>query len=129
MHTTFEITMRFLSVAPVICILISKAECYPQASELVTSKHQCGCIQKSAACCRGGSDRPNSVSPSTSNVESIASNRRACHFYLWNAPSALLSRWCNHLQKDNIYEGRGGKKVRTSSVACAVFRLLLKVQN
>jgi len=35
---------------------------------------------------------------------------RACSLYVWDAPSALLWRWCNHLQRDCIYEGRGGKK-------------------
>lgn len=37
---------------------------------------------------------------------------RACGFYIWDAPSALLHKWCNHLMKDCVYEGRGGKKVR-----------------
>lgn len=37
--------------------------------------------------------------------------RTACSLYIWNAPSALLHRWCHHLQRDNIYEGLGGKKV------------------
>lgn len=37
--------------------------------------------------------------------------RKACSLYIWNAPSALLHRWCHHLQRDNIYEGLGGKKV------------------
>jgi hypothetical protein len=57
------------------------------------------------------------VTFAASSTNSIASNRRACHLYIWNAPSALLSRWCNHLQKDNIYEGRGGKKVGVSIFA------------
>ena len=39
--------------------------------------------------------------------------RTACSVYIWNAPSALLHKWCHHLQKDNIYEGLGGKKVRS----------------
>lgn len=38
--------------------------------------------------------------------------RKACSFYIWNAHSALFHRWCHHLQRDNIYEGLGGKKVR-----------------
>jgi hypothetical protein len=42
--------------------------------------------------------------------------RTACSFYIWNAPSALLFRWCHHLQRDNIYEGRGGKKVSDSII-------------
>ena len=41
----------------------------------------------------------------------IRSNRRACNMFLWDAPSALLYKWCNHLLKDNLYEGRGGKLV------------------
>ena len=40
--------------------------------------------------------------------------RTACSLYIWNAPSALLYRWCHHLQRDNIYEGLGGKKVSTN---------------
>jgi hypothetical protein len=43
--------------------------------------------------------------------------RNACSFYIWNAPSALLHRWCHHLQRDNIYEGLGGKKVSCSAAA------------
>jgi hypothetical protein len=101
-------------VAFVICLLVSKTLCYPQPSELESSKHQCCCNQNSVNTFRGGSDRRTSAASSTN---SIASNRRACHLYIWNAPSALLSRWCNHLQKDNIYEGRGGKKVGVSIFA------------
>ena len=37
--------------------------------------------------------------------------RAACPFYVWNAPSALFHKWCQHLMKDHIYEGRGGVKV------------------
>ena len=38
----------------------------------------------------------------------IPTNRRACGFYIWDAPSALLYKWCHYLLKDHIYEGRGG---------------------
>ena len=44
-------------------------------------------------------------------LSSTHGRRSACSFYIWNAPSALLHRWCHHLQRDNIYEGLGGKKV------------------
>lgn len=49
----------------------------------------------------------------TSRVSAVShlTAGKACYLYIWDAPSALLSRWCNHLQKDCIYEGRGGKKV------------------
>lgn len=45
--------------------------------------------------------------------------RRACGLYIWDAPSALLYRWCNHLMKDCVYEGKGGKKV------CAIRSIVL----
>lgn len=35
---------------------------------------------------------------------------KACSIYIWDFPSALLSRWCQHLQRDCVYEGRGGHK-------------------
>ena len=35
---------------------------------------------------------------------------KACMIYIWDFPSAVLSKWCHHLQRDCIYEGRGGKK-------------------
>lgn len=58
----------------------------------------------------------------------ISSNRRACGFFIWDAPSALFYRWCNHLLKDYLYEGLGGHMVRHSysvyalsiSTACTV---------
>ena len=46
-----------------------------------------------------------------SPISKLSSGRRACGFYVWDAPSALLYRWCNHLLKDCVYEGRGGRKV------------------
>lgn len=45
-----------------------------------------------------------------SSLASYVSGRRACGFYLWDAPSALLHKWCHHLMKDCVIEGRGGKK-------------------
>jgi hypothetical protein len=53
-------------------------------------------------------------------------SRTACSFYLWNAPSALLRKWCSHLMKDCVYEGRGGVKVRSymPSVLCALVLFL-----
>ncbi|KAG7365353.1 hypothetical protein IV203_038556 [Nitzschia inconspicua] len=38
----------------------------------------------------------------------IPAKRHACGLFLWDAPSALLYKWCQHLLKDHIYEGRGG---------------------
>jgi hypothetical protein len=61
-------------------------------------------------------------------VRSTATNqpRTACSFYLWNSPSALLRKWCRHLMKDCVYEGRGGVKVRSymPSVLCALVLFL-----
>ena len=48
-----------------------------------------------------------------------SSPRKACGLYVWDAPSALLYWWCRHLEKDCIYEGRGGSRfvrVRPGSV-------------
>ncbi len=56
-------------------------------------------------------DSKNLVSLSAPNRRQ---RRRACGFYLWDAPSALFYYWCHHLQRDCIYEGRGGHKVRTN---------------
>ena len=44
-----------------------------------------------------------------SNLSTMA-GRKACGFYVWDAPSALLYKWCNHLLRDSVYEGRGGRK-------------------
>ena len=55
------------------------------------------------------------TSSTTATVMGGASTRprTACKFYIWNAPSAMLYKWCQHLMKDHIYEGRGGVKVRS----------------
>ena len=58
-------------------------------------------------------DRPTARKffPNTSDLSSLSSSgRKACGFFLWDAPSALLYHWTNHLLKDCIYEGRGGHK-------------------
>jgi hypothetical protein len=47
-----------------------------------------------------------------SSISAMAAGRRACGLYVWDAPSALLHKWCTHLLRDCIYEGRGGHKVR-----------------
>jgi hypothetical protein len=68
---------------------------------------------------RGGSNSNVAASRKRMNTRSVqtassfkdARMRKACGLYVWNAPSALLSIWCNHLARDNVYEGRGGKKV------------------
>ena len=39
-----------------------------------------------------------------------APKRRACRFFLWDASSALLYRWCKHLMRDCVYEGKGGHR-------------------
>lgn len=59
----------------------------------------------------------NHVHQSFTSASSLSrrQRRRACGFYLWDAPSAILYRWCHHLQRDCIYEGRGGKKVDSTS--------------
>ena len=41
----------------------------------------------------------------------------ACRLYIWNFPSAILHKWCHHLAKDCIYEGKGGVKVGRTSIA------------
>lgn len=38
----------------------------------------------------------------------VPANRKACGFYVWDFPSALLYKWCHYLLKDRIYEGKGG---------------------
>ena len=43
-------------------------------------------------------------------VISSAPKRRACNFFLWDASSALLYRWCKHLMRDCVYEGKGGRR-------------------
>jgi hypothetical protein len=104
-------------------IVISTTQCKAKCS----SNHvNCHCPYRSTlAVLRGGtSNGPNKTnrsihsSSSLTSIPMISSNRRACRFYLWNAPSALLYRWCHHLQRDNIYEGRGGKKVCLPSGFC-----------
>ena len=48
----------------------------------------------------------------STSISAMAAGRKACGLYVWDAPSALLHKWCTHLIKDCIYEGRGGHKVR-----------------
>jgi hypothetical protein len=38
----------------------------------------------------------------------VPANRKACGFYVWDFPSALMYKWCHYLLKDRIYEGKGG---------------------
>jgi hypothetical protein len=56
---------------------------------------------------------------------------RACRFYCWDLPSALLFYWCQHLQRDCVYEGRGGRKVCSmySIKACITVADVLKLHN
>ena len=60
----------------------------------------------------GGKQSRQRATGTNSNISELAPGP-ACSFYLWDAMSALLYRWCSHLQADCIYEGRGGKKVST----------------
>lgn len=39
---------------------------------------------------------------------SVPIHRRACSLFLWDAPSALFYKWCHHLLKDHLIEGKGG---------------------
>ena len=38
----------------------------------------------------------------------IPTHRKACGFYIWDFPSALLYVWCHRLLRDRVYEGKGG---------------------
>ena len=38
----------------------------------------------------------------------IPNERKACGFYVWDIPSAILYGWCHRLLKDRVYEGKGG---------------------
>jgi hypothetical protein len=63
---------------------------------------------------------PNMKNSSPSQISDLASGgssstvvgtkKVACGLYIWNAPSALLHKWCTHLLRECIYEGRGGVK-------------------
>ena len=57
-------------------------------------------------------DRLTTTATMTTTTRAATRPRTACHFYLWNAPSALFHKWCHHLMKDQVIEGRGGVKVR-----------------
>ena len=67
-------------------------------------------ISQSAPKRRRRQSAASKTDPTNSNVASLTAPGRACGFYLWDAPSALLYKWCNHLLKDRVYEGRGGRK-------------------
>ena len=59
----------------------------------------------------------NSLRSSLLSAKYDPENRgRACGFYIWDAPSALLHSWCHHLLKDCVYEGLGGRKVCTCQI-------------
>jgi len=49
-------------------------------------------------------------------VPSVPQTRRACNLFIWDAPSALLYKWCHHLLKDHLIEGKGGRMVGFLSV-------------
>jgi hypothetical protein len=65
----------------------------------------------STSSARSRSRKPTSSLTPCNGVPTVSANRRACNFFIWDAPSALFYKWCRHLLKDNIYEGRGGQKV------------------
>jgi hypothetical protein len=66
---------------------------------------------RSTSSARSRSRKPTSSHTPCNGVPTVSANRRACNLFIWDAPSALFYRWCHHLLKDNIYEGRGGQKV------------------
>lgn len=74
-----------------------------------------GAFQKSSA----SSSPPSSslTSPLSRRGGSLNRSRPACRFFVWDAVSAGRFHMCNHLLKDRVYEGLGGKKV------CAIFIL------
>lgn len=50
--------------------------------------------------------------------------QRACSVYVWDAPSALLRTWSDHLLRNCIIEGKGGKKfmrVPSGSLAALLY--------
>ena len=47
---------------------------------------------------------------------SLFKSKSACHFFIWDALSAARFHLCNHLLKDCVYEGLGGKKVCKTKV-------------
>lgn len=69
---------------------------------------------------RGGGGKSSSSSAATAAAASPflqgRHRRKACSFYIWDAPSAILSTWCHRLQRDCVYEGLGGKKVPFKTV-------------
>jgi hypothetical protein len=54
--------------------------------------------------CQARPKQPRSYVLGPSQSQPVSSGK-ACGFYIWDAPSALLHRWCHHLQRDCIYEG------------------------
>jgi hypothetical protein len=61
---------------------------------------------------RGGGGATTTMSSAPIMQATTIRRTRVCRWYVWDAPSALLYHWCRRLQRDCIYEGRGGKKVR-----------------
>jgi hypothetical protein len=66
-----------------------------QSSASSSTSSERGVASASASPCAGEPTVPN--------------HRRACNFYAWDIRSAALYKWCHHLLKDHVYEGRGGK--------------------
>jgi len=60
-----------------------------------------------------GNNNNGASSSSTATATTAATataTATACGFYIWDAPSALLYKWCHSLMKDCVYEGLGGRK-------------------
>ena len=76
-----------------------------------TDGARAGGSSSSSSSARSRSRKPTSSQTPCNGVPTVSTNRRACNFFIWDAPSALFYKWCHHLLKDNIYEGRGGQKV------------------
>ena len=51
-----------------------------------------------------------SIGPSSPEDAGAHQPRKACGLFIWDFPSAFLSRWCHRLQKGCEYEGRGGER-------------------
>lgn len=63
----------------------------------------------------GASEAASSLLP-CNGVPRAPLNRRACGFFVWDAPSALFYKWCHHLLKDSLIEGKGGHMVSSFPV-------------
>ena len=53
------------------------------------------------------------LSAAAPTTESASDDRRdhACAFFLWDVPSLIQYKLCEHLLRQNVYEAKGGKKM------------------